>query len=426
MVFWLIFLSVPSATVAWWVLTHRAVGRLPVAAGRRLAMRAAVGAFFFSVLSVFVWIMVERLADAAPPPTWARTWTFVWFIAALPSSLALWLAVAVGLRAWRKPSVRAVAADAAEPPAQVVARSVADLSRRDFLTLTAVAAPPLLTAGFSIKAHVEHGTFQTREHVVRVDGLPRELEGVTIAHVSDIHIGRYTDAALLRKIVEQTNNLRCDVIALTGDLIDFDIDELPTCIDMLKRFDAPSGVVLCEGNHDLFQDPVAFRYGLKAAGLNLLLNESITHRIRGVECEVSGLQWGLPGKQMRAAGLKENFGHLQALLGGNDGTEPAGTIADSRRAPFRLHLAHHPHAFELSGQNGVDLTLAGHTHGGQLMLAEGIGPASFVYKYLSGLYTERNAAGRRVSCVVSNGTGNWFPLRLGAPAEISKITLVRA
>ena len=60
------------------------------------------------------------------------------------------------------------------------------------------------------------------------------------------------------------------------------------------------------------------------------------------------------------------------------------------------------------------------------MLADGIGPASFVYKYLSGLYSEQNAAGRRVSCVVSNGTGNWFPLRLGAPAEISKITLVRA
>lgn len=425
MVFWLIFLSVPSATVAWWVLTHRAVGRLPVAAGRRLVMRAAVGAFFFSVLSVFVWIMVERLADAAPPPTWARTWTFVWFIAALPASLAIWLVTAITLRAWRKPAAMGPPGPAAGSVA-AAAGPPAELSRRDFLTLTAVAAPPLLTAGFSIKAHVEHGTFQTREHLVRVDGLPRELEGVTIAHVSDIHIGRYTDAPLLRKIVEQTNNLRCDLIALTGDLIDFDIDELPTCIDMLRRFDAPSGVVICEGNHDLFQDPGAFRYGLKTAGLNLLLNESITHRIRGVECEVSGLQWGLPGKQMRAAGLKENFGHLQALLGGNDGTKPAGAIADSRRAPFRLHLAHHPHAFELAGQNGVDLTLAGHTHGGQLMLADGIGPASFVYKYLSGLYSEQNTAGRRVSCVVSNGTGNWFPLRLGAPAEISKITLVRA
>lgn len=426
MVFWLIFLSVPTVTVTWWVLTHRAVGKLPVAPGKRLGLRAAVGTFFFSVLSVFAWIMLERLADAPPPPTWARTWSFVWFIAALPSSLAVWLLVAAGLRAWRKPSVGTAGGDAAPASGLVAARPLADLSRRDFLTLTAVAAPPLLTAGFSIKAQIEHGTFQTREHVVRVDGLPRELEGVTIAHVSDVHIGRYTDAPLLRRIVEQTNGLRCDLIAVTGDIIDFDIEELPACIDMLKRFDAPSGLVVCEGNHDLFQDPARFRYGLKAAGLNLLLNESIRHRIRGVECEVSGLQWGLPGKQMRAAGLRENFGHLQALLGGSDGTEPVGAIADSRRAPFRLHLAHHPHAFELSGQSGVDLTLAGHTHGGQLMLADGIGPASFVYKYLSGLYAERNAAGRRVSCVVSNGTGNWFPLRLGAPAEIAKITLVRA
>jgi predicted MPP superfamily phosphohydrolase len=88
---------------------------------------------------------------------------------------------------------------------------------------------------------------------------------------------------------------------------------------------------------------------------------------------------------------------------------------------FPILLTHHPHAFDVAADAGIPLTLAGHTHGGQLMLSDHIGAGSMMFKYWSGLYRRGNSA-----LVVSNGVGNWFPLRINAPAEIVHITLRRA
>ena len=88
---------------------------------------------------------------------------------------------------------------------------------------------------------------------------------------------------------------------------------------------------------------------------------------------------------------------------------------------FPILLAHHPHAFDAAAAAGVPLTVSGHTHGGQLMLSDAVGFGPLMYRYWSGLYRkpEHNGA----SLVVSNGVGNWFPLRTGAPAEIIHLTL---
>jgi predicted MPP superfamily phosphohydrolase len=85
---------------------------------------------------------------------------------------------------------------------------------------------------------------------------------------------------------------------------------------------------------------------------------------------------------------------------------------------FPVLLAHHPHAFDAAIDADLPLTLAGHTHGGYLMLdsQHGLGPALF--RYWSGLYTRGGS-----QMIVSNGVGNWFPIRINAPAEIVHITL---
>ena len=87
-------------------------------------------------------------------------------------------------------------------------------------------------------------------------------------------------------------------------------------------------------------------------------------------------------------------------------------------AAFPILLAHHPHAFDRAAELGFPLTLAGHTHGGQLMVTPEFGAGPAMFRYWSGLYQK---AGRAL--VVSNGTGNWFPLRVNAPAEIIHLTL---
>ncbi|MBU0639220.1 MAG: hypothetical protein KKB50_10180 [Planctomycetes bacterium] len=89
-----------------------------------------------------------------------------------------------------------------------------------------------------------------------------------------------------------------------------------------------------------------------------------------------------------------------------------------RSDAFTILLAHHPHAFDRAAEAGIPLTLAGHTHGGQLMLGNDVGAGSVLFKYCSGPY-RRGAS----TLVVSNGVGNWFPLRVNAPAEILHLTL---
>ena len=88
---------------------------------------------------------------------------------------------------------------------------------------------------------------------------------------------------------------------------------------------------------------------------------------------------------------------------------------------FRLLLCHRPEGFIPASAHGFHLTLSGHTHGGQLMLGEDLGVGPMLYRYWSGHYLRANS-----QLIVSNGVGNWFPLRVDAPAEIVHLTLRRA
>src|SRR5205085_1142502 len=104
----------------------------------------------------------------------------------------------------------------------------------------------------------------------------------------------------------------------------------------------------------------------------------------------------------------------------NEHTQETLSLRDPNAFP--ILLSHHPHAFDPASAQGIPLTLAGHTHGGQLMLTPTFGAGPLLFKYWSGLY--RRLTGEAL--VVSNGTGNWFPLRINAPAEILHLTLRRA
>jgi len=87
---------------------------------------------------------------------------------------------------------------------------------------------------------------------------------------------------------------------------------------------------------------------------------------------------------------------------------------------FPILMAHHPHAFDAAAEEQMPLTLSGHTHGGQLMLNEALGFGPALFRYWSGLYSRGQS-----KLIVSNGVGNWFPLRVNAPAEIVHLTLRR-
>ncbi len=295
------------------------------------------------------------------------------------------------------PGVAAPAADSPELP-----------SRRAVLRAAAVAGlPPLLAGVGTARALAQLDAFRVRPLDVSLPGLPAALDGMTIAHVSDTHVGEFTNGRTLLRIAEATNALRADLVLFTGDLLNRRLSDLPAALDMLKRMDPRHGLFLCEGNHDLFEGRGPFAGGVAAAGVSLLSNDAATVTVRGHAVQVLGLRWG-HGQNRREGGDAGIAATLPDLL--------------ARRRPdaFPILLAHHPHAFDHAAAAGIPLTLAGHTHGGQLHLTREIGFGR-MYRYWSGLYAQG-----RSRLAVSNGVGNWFPLRINAPAEILHLTLRRA
>lgn len=320
-------------------------------------------------------------------PRWLHSIVLIWhLLCVLP-----WLAWQILRGLWALPLKLA----RTRPPTP----SEEGMSRRQFLGATTAFIPPAFTIGSAAIGEMQLDDFRVRKVTVPVAALPPALEGVTIAHLTDLHAGRLTRGKVMERIVAETNGLNPDIIALTGDLINDSLSAMPAVVDLVGGLRARELLVSCEGNHDLIDSPREFYRQAEKGGLNLLRNETASLRIRGQLVQVLGLPW----------------------------TRGAGRMADSvrellaKRNPdaWQLMLAHHPHAWDL--MDDIPLTLSGHTHGGQLMLNEVLGAGPMVFRYWSGIYRKERRA-----LAVSNGVGNWFPVRTAAPAEILHITLTRA
>ncbi len=407
-IFFIIVVAMPVTTLAWWIWVHRAVRDLPA----RLWMRIALAIFALVHIFAFLWLFATRSSIAEPElPRWLRQTIYVWNLFALPAVVTLGgicLALAIGY--WLTRRFKAAAATSPTPTPTSTPEDRRGISRRELLRASVSLAPLGVYAGGMVKSSIEQDEFRIRPIELAFRDLPASLDGAVIAHVSDTHIGPFTRGDILKKIVQRTNDLNPDLILVTGDLIDFSLKDLPDAIDVMRSFRAASGVYACEGNHDLFQDRLAFEDGMRSAGVRLLLNESATPIVRNTALGIIGLQWGIPGMG-RSHEMESHFKSIKDLI---------------RPSRFNILLAHHPHAFDGARDIGVDLTLAGHTHGGQLMLTEGFGPANIMFKYINGEYRNPGLSRQDAACFVTTGVGNWFPLRIGAPAEIAKITLRRA
>lgn len=417
MVFYAIVISIPTLALLWWWWAHRQLARIKAPSWTRWALAA------FVILHVvgFGWLFFSRggLVNL-DLPAWAVVSLYVWHMIAVP--IAVLVATLLGLTngaRWLfhrvKPKANASFASQNEPTALATepasGAEALNISRRQFLAAGAVGAPLAVHAGtFGTSLH-QIDSFRVRSITVPIDGLPEALNGLTIAHVTDTHVGKFTQGKILDEIVERTNQLNCDLVLLTGDLIDFDLADLPQAVAMVSRLKGRFGTFLCEGNHDLFQSRQRFEQGCIDSGLNLLVNQGATLHIRGERVQILGLRWGwsnATAREVRGAAITENMAELEPIR------EPGA---------FQILLAHHPHAFDAAREAKIPLTLAGHTHGGQLNLTDTVGFGPMLYKYWSGLYQPGSKA---TAAVVGNGTGNWFPLRVQAPAEVLHITLQRA
>lgn len=387
--------------VTWW-LAHRWIRRH---ADRRW-LRWSLGLFMALMLGYMVTMLAMIGLDGPAGrsamravPTAIVAVIYAWHLVVLPLTLLAW---AIGGASFATASMmKRLRRSVAKPTTNAPRPSDAPgISRRQFVAGVAL-LPPLLAIGASGYGLIESRKFRIRRLTLPIASLPRELNGFTIAQISDIHVGQWTTDAFLQEVTDAANGLNTDLTLMTGDLIDFAIADLPRGIDMIRRLHAPHGVYLCEGNHDLIEDPSAFHRMTRQAGLNMLIGQQTVFTHNGAAVQLLGIPWSRSPAMMRM--------EVQQI--------------DRLRRPdaFPILLAHHPHAFDTSAQAGFPLTLSGHTHGGQLMLTSQLGAGNLLFHYTSGMYRKGNNL-----LVVSNGTGNWLPLRINAPAEILHLTLMRS
>ncbi len=274
------------------------------------------------------------------------------------------------------------------------------ISRREFVRLTAVAAVPAAAITLGVHGTLTRDDLGVRELSIPITNLPPELEGFKIAHVSDLHSGNFVGPGRLKIISDLTNDQKADMVMITGDVINTRMEEFPAALACIQRMESRLGTYLCEGNHDVIPGLGLVRAACKENGLRMLGYESVVVPVEGGRLIIGSMPWIRKGFQ----------GHPDLITK----LYPERVAGD-----FRVLLAHHPNLYDIA--ESADLVLAGHTHGGQLMLTPELGLGPFFFHYWSGLYRKGNNA-----LVVSNGAGDWFPCRIGAPAEIGLLKLTRA
>ena len=235
---------------------------------------------------------------------------------------------------------------------------------------------------------------------VRPDAWPRPLDGLTIAVISDLHVAPGTSPAYVRDVVDRTNALNPDIIALCGDLVDGPVTALADAVRPLGDLRARLGTFAVTGNHEFFSDAPGWVAFLRQLGIDVLENDRRTIGAGDATFDVAGVPDYMAGR------FGSDFApRLADALVGRDDSHPV------------ILLAHQPRQFDEATALNVTLQVSGHTHGGQIW------PFTILVRLVdhrvAGLYRQ----GRSL-LYVSRGIRYWGPpMRLGAPHELSFLTL---
>jgi len=412
----------------WRVTSHW--GRAPLRVGARLVY-----------VVLLLWVIVAMVVGLslghggfARQNSLLTALTGLWFLSALLAYFAVRTVHGVE-RVWRRlqtaTAKKTIAPQGAAQCTPAPAETVADPGRRYFFraATAAAGAAPFLGAMYGFAA--ERLNYQVRRVEIPLPNLPSALDGMQIVQISDIHLSSYMSRTQVRRAVDMANELGADLAVVTGDLITGSGDSIADCIDEIRHLHAPLGIWGCNGNHEVYaraEDEAAYLYA--QAGMKLLRQENAQITFKGAPFNLIGIDY--QRERTPRGQRQQTLARLQPLL------------------------SHNPNTFNRAAELGVELSLAGHTHGGQIqveILDHRLSPARFITDYIAGLYqrplfapapNERaasNVSATRASSpslfalssppmahiYVNRGLGTvGAPVRLGVPPEISLIVLRRA
>jgi predicted MPP superfamily phosphohydrolase len=271
--------------------------------------------------------------------------------------------------------------------------------RRKFFQTAGAAlfAAPIAVTGFGI---LMRDRFRISEAKIPIPNLPKDLDGLRIVQVTDVHLSPFLSEREFARAIDMANETRAHVALMTGDLISRLGDPLDACLKQLARLRAGTAVLGCLGNHEIYtnsEDYVTLQAG--RAGIEFLRSQSKVLRFGSAAINFAGVDYQK---------FQSNY-----LVGAERLVQPGA---------FNVLLSHNPDVFPVAASQGYDLTIAGHTHGGQVnfeLLHQNVNVARYFTPYVRGLYRQGSSA-----IYVSSGLGTiGVPVRLGAPPEISLIQL---
>jgi uncharacterized protein len=284
-------------------------------------------------------------------------------------------------------------------------------SRRGFLARTAAisAGAPFVAGAYGLL----YGrlNLETTAQTIRLPRLPRAFEGFRICQLSDIHIGPFMPAEEIRKYVAIANAQKPDMVVLTGDFVTFDPGTVEAVVEALSGLRAPFGVYGCLGNHEAWAGVEdAITQSFRQTGVQILRGANVP------VVSTHGESFNLIGVDFQSSRRFGPSAPVKRLLGNIEG------VIDRDRV--NILLSHNPDTFDRAAELGIDLSLAGHTHGGQVALefiSPEVAPSRLVTPYVAGWFGK---AGGQL--YVNRGIGTIFiPIRLGAPPELTVYGLSR-
>jgi len=265
----------------------------------------------------------------------------------------------------------------------------------------ALIASPFIIAGYG--ATMGRLNFRVEEIEIPVPNLPPDLARLRIVQLSDLHLGPFLSEAQLARVIDAANELRPDIALVTGDLISSAADPVDLAIKQCARLRA-ARILGCLGNHEGYaklEDYVTAKSADR--GMRFLRMETETLRFGGADLHFGGVDY------QKFADSENYIPGAQSLL---------------RPGAVNILLSHNPDVFPTAARQGWDVTLAGHTHGGQVtveILNQTLNLARIYTPYVSGFYQLGRSA-----CYVTRGIGTiGIPARVGAPPEITLIRLVK-
>ena len=319
-------------------------------------------------------------------PIWARAVLFGWTLLVL-----CWAVIYLVLRLTHRsfPKLRL--------------RSRFPSTRRNFLRAvgSAVYAAPVAALGYG--AIIQRRDISLREHEIPIAGLHADLEGLRLVQITDIHMSAFFSRAELDYAIAMANETRAHIALVTGDLITRERDPIDSCLEGLAALRADAGLFGCLGNHEIYArvEDYVEQAGVRQ-GLRFLRGTNATLRFGNARLNLAGVDYQRVNKP-----YLEGAGKL--------------IVPDA----CNVMLSHNPDVFDVAAGQGYDLTVSGHTHGGQVrveILGADLNVARFFTPYVDGIYHKAKSA-----IFVSRGLGTiGIPARLGAPPEVTLLRLRRA